>query len=445
MKDMEGKFPRGFCFGAATAAHQVEGNTRNDWTLWEKKNAARLAAEAALRPIPPTQGRPEEFEGRHAPASDTSTAGRQGKWPDYLLTKPPTPLEETNYLSGTATDHYHRYEEDFDMAEALGHNAHRFSLEWSRIEPKEEVWDEGEIAHYQNVIRALRTRGLEPFVTLWHFTLPLWLTEKGGVCAPHFPEYFARYARRAAEILQKEGVRFVITINEPKIYALNSYWRSIWPPQERSTFSFFRARAAMIRAHRAAYDAVKKTAKGIQVGIACNLSYFESGGGIVNDIAASLANWFWNNSILRRVQGSLDFIGLNYYFHNRIRYGFNKNENMITSDLGWELYPPGIAHVLRDLQRYDLPIYVTENGLADARDLHREWFIEETLQAILDVIRDGVDVRGYFHWSLLDNFEWDKGFWPRFGLIDVEHPTLRRTIRGSAHAYASLIRKHSTQ
>jgi beta-glucosidase len=144
---------------------------------------------------------------------------------------------------------------------------------------------------------------------------------------------------------------------------------------------------------------------------------------------------------ISRVKSYTDFIGLNYYFHNRIRYGLNKNDNERVSDMGWELYPSGISSILEKLKEFKLPVYITENGLADNADTNRAWFIHETLKEIYYSINNGVDVRGYFHWSLLDNFEWDKGFWPEFGLIHVERSTMKRTIRSSAEKYSDIIKQ----
>src|SRR5581483_3167797 len=165
----------------------------------------------------------------------------------------PNPLQEENYISGKACDHYHRFQEDFDIAKSLGHNAHRFSIEWSRIEPEEGKFDQKEIEHYRRVLKALRERGLEPFVTIWHWTLPLWLTEKGGILAEQFPEYFARYAETLANEF-KNDVRFWMTINEPEIVARQSYWIGNWPPQKKSIFLFYKAIGRLISAHRLSYD-----------------------------------------------------------------------------------------------------------------------------------------------------------------------------------------------
>jgi beta-glucosidase len=397
-----------FLFGAATASHQVEGGTHNDWTEWERQKAKQFAALAVSK-----------------------------KWPDHILNGFPNPLQEENYISGRACDHYRRFREDFDIARSLGHTAHRFSIEWSRIEPEEGKFDEGEIAHYGEVVAALRERGMEPFVTLWHYTLPVWLAEKGGVMNEKFSEYFARYAERMAVALK--DVSFWITINEPEIVAIYGYVRGTRPPEKRGIWGFYLSMSRIIRAHRAAYRSIKRTTPESRVGAAIHMSWFESAGGWVNDLLKYLVDRFGNFYFLNRTVAYSDFIGFNHYAHNRINWGFNKNENKETTDVGWEIYPESIYQVLKQLQKYHMPIYITENGLADARDAQREQFIDRYLACVKRAVNEGVDVRGYLHWSLLDNFEWDSGFWPRFGLVEIDYRTLERKVRPSALAYKKII------
>ena len=411
---MKERFPENFYWGSATSAHQVEGGNVNDWSVWEKASADRLAKEAERK------------------------FGYLPNWPE-IKEQAQNPK---NYISGRACEHYNRYEEDFDIAKSLRHNAHRFSIEWSRIEPEEGKWDEKEIEHYRQVVRALRSRGLEPFVTLWHWPVPLWLRDKGGVKSKSFPENFARYAEQMAKELP--DIRFWITLNEPEIYSASAYLKGVWPPQKRCLKSYWRVTKNLIHAHRLAFDVIKKIMPNAKVGIAKNNIYFEPyQNKFINRLLKKLIDWLWNFYFLDKISDRQDFIGLNHYFHNRIDYGFNKNENKKTSDMGWELYPEGIYHVLKNLKKYGKPVYITENGLADARDINREWFIKESLKNIRKAIREGVDVRGYFYWSLLDNFEWDKGFWPRFGLVEIDYKTMERKIRPSARAYAEICKNNS--
>ncbi len=395
-----GKFPEGFLWGAATSAHQVEGDNHNDWSEWEQENAMRLSQESG------------------------------GKYPPE------------NYISGRACDHYNRYEEDFDIAKSLSHNAQRFSIEWSRIEPEEGKFDEREIEHYRKVLHALRARGLEPFVTLWHWTLPLWMRDKGGVESKEFPKFFTRYAERMVREF-RDDVQFWVTLNEPTSVIYNAYFRDVWPPQRKSFSAALRVYHMLARAHTSAYVAIHNAAPQAQVGFANIMSYIEPASlGILDKLAARWADFFTNKYFLRLTGDSHDFYALQYYFYRKIIFpGRDINRPVWTNDMGWGIYPEGIYHLLLRLKKYGKPIYITENGVADVRDVHRTKFIKEHLAQIQRAIAEGADVRGYFYWSLLDNFEWDKGFWPRFGLVEVDYTAMERKIRPSAHAYARIIQE----
>jgi len=397
----EMKFPKGFLWGAATSSHQVEGGNFNSWSEWERENAARLVRKAG------------------------------NYWQKWQQKKFPEMFDLENYVSGWAADHYHRFKDDFDLAKELGHNAHRFSIEWSRIEPKEGKINQKEIEHYRQVLLALKERGIEPFVTLYHWTLPTWLAEKGGWLNPRAPYYFDRYVKIVSQNLF-EQVEFWITINEPNIYAFDSYFRGVWPPQKKSVFKYFKVIKNLIKGHKLAYRSLHLIDLDCQVGIARNNVYFEN---------IPLADYLWNKRFLSKIGEEQDFIGLNYYFHKRL-FG---NENKSVNNLGWEIYPEGIYHVLKGLKKYNKPIYITENGLADRDDTKREEFIKDHLGWVGKAIKEEVDVKGYLHWSLLDNFEWDKGFWPRFGLVEVDFRTMERKIRPSARVYGQICKENKIQ
>ncbi len=417
MRGKKLKFPENFLWGTATAAHQVEGGTNNDWTQWEKDNAERLAKEAS------------------------------GKWQAWQQEKFPEMFDPKNYISGRACDHYNRYEEDFDLAKSLGHNAHRFSIEWSRIESEEGKFDEKEIEHYRKVLQALRVRGMEPFVTLWHWTMPLWLSEIGGVENARFADYFSRYASLMAGKLGSE-VKFWVTLNEPTSVISNSYVFGNWPPQKKNIFSAQKVYRVLADAHNKAYFEIKKIDQNFQVGFANILQFIEplNKNSFLDKIAVKIFDYYANKKFLKLVEDKNDFLAVQYYFHNRIKFfGQTKNDNKIISDLSWEIYPEGIYRILKDLKKYNLPIYVTENGLADAKDKKRAEFIKKHLVWIHKAIEEGIDVRGYFYWSLLDNFEWDKGFWPRFGLIESNYETLERKVRPSALEYSKICKKNELE
>jgi beta-glucosidase len=395
------KFPDGFLWGTSTSAHQIEGNNYNDWTEWEKRTA-KARVEAA----------------------------RKQKWPGFLLRVHPSPLEEENYISGIAADHYSRYEEDFDLTKAMNNNAHRFSIEWSRIESEEGKFNSEEIEHYRKVIRALRARGLEPFLTLWHWTMPVWFVKKGGFEKRENIKYFVRFCDQVVSEFRND-VKFWIILNEPTVYSGMAYLVGERPPQRKNPFIFLRVIKNLAEAHNRVYEAIHRIDPDARVGIAHQVNYFQGW-------AAPFLNWFWVRRFLDKIQNQFDFIGINYYRRLLIRdLNFNAGKNQRT-DMNWEIYPKGIYYVLKDLAKYHKPIYITENGLADAADKYRAKFIIDHLKWIHRAISENVDVRGYFHWSLLDNLELDSGFWPRFGLIEIDYKTLERKPRPSSKVYGEI-------
>lgn len=378
------RFPKSFLWGCATAAYQVEGGIeRNDW--------AKI------------------------------------------------------FPAGAACDHYHRYEEDFNLLEDMGQNAYRFSIEWSRIEPEEGCFDEKEIEHYRVFLLELKRRHIQTFVTMHHFTNPEWFAKAGGWASSKAVYYFSRFAMRLLD--EYEGlVDFWITINEPLVYASTAYITGLWPPQKKNVFLFLKVLRNQVAAHKKAYEILHTKAKQeCRVGIAKSNIYFEPAAkkSFLDKLSASAADYFWNRYFLDTIKNRLDFIGLNYYFHKKVDFPLRtKNENRMTSDIGWEIYPEGIYHVLAELERYKKPVYITENGVADNRDFLRKDFIRDHLYWIYKAIQKGVDVRGYLHWSLLDNFEWEKGFRPRFGLIEIDYKTMERRPRPSARYYYEICKNN---
>ncbi len=419
------EFPKGFFWGAGTSSHQVEGGHHNEWTEWEKKNAERLAKEAR------DENWHDSWRG-YGKKERNAAFAKEASNPD-------------NYLSGTACDHWNRYEEDFDILEELHLNTYRFSIEWSKIEPEEGIFDQEAIDHYKKVITSLRHRGIEPFVTLWHFWLPVWIAESGGVLSPEFPDRFARYAERISKEFG-DSVTFYVTINEPDIYSSLSFLLGFWPPERKSIFLHFRALGHLKLAHKKAYSAIKAVAPHAKIGITKQFMHFVTlSRSPWNLLLCRFADWWWNTSIVDALKGYQDFIGFNYYQKKIIGKDIRDPEGIEHTDIGWEYDPESIYDALVALKRYDMPIYITENGLADATDRLRGRFITETLTSVHRAISDGADVRGYIHWSLLDNFELDKGFWPRFGLVHVDYKTQQRTIRDSARLYAKIAASDSLE
>ena len=364
------KFPKNFYWGTATSAYQVEGGIKNDW----------------------------------------SAVG--GK-----------------YNAGRACDHYNRFESDFDLAQKMNNNAHRFSIEWARIEPEQGKFDQKEIEHYKKVIKALKDRGLEPFVTLYHWTLPVWFAKKGGWLNKNAVDCFVKYVEFVVKNLS--DVKFWITINESNVYTSHSFLRGDWPPFKKSWFVTNRVLKQLEISHKKSYELIHKINPRFKVGIAKNNIDFRGILGLFYN------NYYWNYKFLNKIKKHQDFIGLNYYFSHSLLtnlFSFKKQR----TDMGWRIVPRGIHRVLKNLEKYNRPIYITENGLADADDKKRAKFITNHLFWIRKAIKQGIDVKGYFHWSLLDNFEWDKGFKPRFGLIEIDYKTLKRKPRPSSKVYAKI-------
>ena len=392
-------FPKNFLWGAATAAHQVEGNNLyNDWWAWEKKGGG---------------------------------------------TKP----------SGIACDHYKRFEEDFELAKKLNHNAHRLSIEWSRIEPEEGQWDEEVVKHYQEVLQSLKDKEMKTFVSLFHVTLPLWFAKKGGFEKKENIEYFKKFALFAASAFA-DKVDFWVTVNEPKTVIGGGYLQGLWPPQKKNRFLALRVYKNLALAHKEVYRALKNEFPNAQIGAVINmpaLHYY--GHRILGRFVPLFIRFLLNHSFYLLTGDTHDFLGLNYYLFHNIRfkdlttkYTKKKLEQTMLlerSDLGWPIYPPGIYEALISLKKYKLPIYITENGIADSQDKHREKFILNHLQWVYQAIEEGVDVRGYLHWTLMDNYEWAFGFKPKFGLIEVDFKTQKRKIRKSALVYAQICKDNT--
>ncbi|MFC1613443.1 glycoside hydrolase family 1 protein [Patescibacteria group bacterium] len=397
------QFPKGFFWGAGTSSHQVEGNINNDWSEWEKSKKRKRQLER-----------------------------------NKLISK----YGYENFISRKTCDHYNKYEEDFDIAKKLGHNAHRLSIEWSRIEPEEGKFNEQEIEHYSNVIKALRQRGLEPFVTLWHFTNPVWL--KNGWLNKKAVFYFTRYVEKITSAMG-DDVKFWITFNEPVTYSLCMYLQQKWIFNKYSIIKPFRQIRQLKKAHKKTYVAIKKINPKAQIGIVNNHTYFTRliKWDPIEWIIMIAVRYIKNKNFLNSVKNHIDFIGLNYYREIKIdpTFGFfdKKKER---NDMGWMINPKGIYYSLLAVKKYKKPIYITENGIPDTTDKKREKYIKEHLYWVWKAIQEGADTRGYLHWSLLDNFEWAHGFWPKFGLVEVNYKTMERKIRKSALAYGEICKRN---
>ncbi|MDO8618896.1 MAG: family 1 glycosylhydrolase [Candidatus Daviesbacteria bacterium] len=390
------KFPKDFLWGTATSAHQVEGNNQlNDWWAWEQ-------------------------------------------------------TKEPHLRSGLADNEYALYEQDFDIAKSLAQNAHRLSIEWSRIEPTEGQFDQNEIDHYKKVLRSLKERDMQVMLTLWHVTLPKWLADKGGWESFSSAGYFERFVKKIVPELQ-EYVDFWITVNEPGIYAFMAYLGGSeigpFPPAKKSNFSAIKATVNLARGHKKAYRVIHQLIPNAKVGMAQDVTSFEPfhKHSIIEQVTVGISDLITNHSFYFLTKGYHDFLGLNYYFHRR----FNLKTGLIpelvnpeaekqeVSDLGWEIYPEGLFEVLTDLSD-GIPIYITECGIASTNDDRRTRFLIHYLQQVYQAIQAGVKVKGFFYWSLLDVFEWERAYEAKFGLVEVDFKTQARTIRPSAEVYGEI-------
>ncbi|HEX3568794.1 MAG TPA: glycoside hydrolase family 1 protein [Candidatus Saccharimonadales bacterium] len=408
-------FPKDFFWGASTASHQVEGGTDTQWDAWERANAERLVttAEKRLSWLP-------DWQGIKAQATDPA-----------------------NYICGNGVEHYQRYREDFQILKQLNMNAFRFSIEWARIEPREGEWDAAAIQHYHDYIAELRRLGIEPFLTLWHWTMPRWFTDKGGFERRENVRYFERYAAKIAEEFGS-NVRHMIILNEPNIYTLISYGIAEWPPQRKNPLLVLRVYRHLVRAHTLAARAIKKQCPDVRVGIAMAMETSRplSPHNPLNKIVPAAVRYLWNFWFVDRIKHHLDFVGINFYSTSYYKwYGPQANPKTPVNDLGWYMEPRGLEELLgRVHRRYGKPLFITENGAADRKDQDRTWWLQETVAAMQGAIDAGVDLRGYLHWSLLDNFEWSHGWWPEFGLVHVDRKTMQRTIRPSAQWLADQLK-----
>ena len=425
------RFPEGFLWGAATAAHQVEGRLDNDWAHFER--------------------RPKTIKN-----GDRSDVG---------------------------VDHYHRFDSDFALAQDMGHNAHRLSVEWSRIEPERGSLDMAEVAHYHDVLASLRKRGLEPLVTLHHFTSPRWIADQGGWLSARRVEDFVRFATFMGREFRSE-VRYWITINEPNIYAWHSYVTGIWPPGKRSFGAALRSMSHMGRAHVLAYHALHEIYREDSrlaaplVGISQNLMTFacHSSWSPLDRAVAKAGDRIFNRSFLEAVTtgrarftvpllggirtsyagasgGALDFLGVNYYtrVHCRFPGVVMAAPGSPTNDLGWEIYPDGLYQAIRLANEFatlaggrKIPILITENGIDDRSGERRGAYLVQHLQAVHRAISEGVDVRGYVHWTLMDNFEWAEGYAPRFGLYYIDRQNdLARVETPAVPIYRAVARSNA--
>jgi beta-glucosidase len=413
-------FPPDFLWGTATSAYQVEGTNENsDWWAWEAESGRIL-------------------EG---------------------------------HRSHLACDWWQNAERDLDLAAELGTNAHRLSLEWSRIEPEPSVFDQEAIERYREILQYCRKLGLEPMVTLHHFSNPLWLVEKGDFNSDIVIDYFQRYVDKVVTELGDLVPKW-ITINEPITYAVLRYLTREFPRPSRYGYgALHEAIHNLLRCHAAAYHTIKDIHPHSLVGTANNMQIFEAppDGKMLDRWWAGkvsrLYNDAWPDALhtgrfrgllgskrIKDLAGTFDFTGVNYYTRFYVRFpptdGFVEREwgpEATVSDGNYgEVYPYGLYRIIdRVWKRYGKPVYITENGVPDQADRIRPGFIIDHLRQVWHAISFNYPVMGYYHWSLVDNFEWDRGWTQRFGLIAMDPETQERNWRLSAHLYREICRSYA--
>ncbi len=423
-------FPKDFIFGVATSAYQIEGAVHED-------------------------GRGESI------------------W-DSFCREPGRIKDHTN--GDVACDHYHRLESDLDLIQGLGVNAYRFSVAWPRIQPSGTgAANEAGLAFYERLVDGLIARGIEPHLTLYHWDLPQALQDVGGWTNRQTAEHFADYARIVAGRLGHK-VRSIATLNEPWCSSILSYQLGEHAPGWHNTGAALSAAHHLLLGHGLAMRAMRKLKSPAELGIVLNLgpAYPATP---ADEAAARIADgtfnrWFLDPLFrgeypqdiweyygpyapemeagdLEIIQEPLDFLGVNYYTRSYVAQSGDKPAQASYTDMGWEVYPAGLRDLLVRLKHdYTLPpIFITENGAAypdvpsaggEVHDPERVAYFEGHLNAVLQASQAGVDVRGYFAWSLMDNFEWAFGYSKRFGLVYVDYQTQQRTLKDSAKWYQAL-------
>jgi beta-glucosidase len=414
-------FPRGFLWGAATASHQVEGsNTNNNWWAWEQE-------------------------------------------PGRILHE---------HKSGLACDWWNgRWREDFNRASETGQNAHRLSLEWSRIQPSPDRWDESALDRYRDMLRALRERDMTSLVTLHHFSEPLWMYQQGGWENPQSVEWFNKYVAKVVEAL-KEYTSLWCTINEPNVWATFAFLMGVFPPGKQDFMSTMKVLENMARGHAAAYHTIHGIQPTARVGIAINYRGFDPAKTWfpLDNLAAWMQSRLYNDLFPRilsegvmalpigrkripEARGTQDYLGINYYTKDYVSFNLLKAKEMFgrryyasDADLSSTGFisnqPEGLFEALKWGRQFQVPMIVTENGVEDADDQLRPRYLIQHIHQVWRAVNFNWPVKGYFLWTLVDNFEWERGWTQRFGLWELDPETQVRRKRPSADLYAEICQQN---
>jgi beta-glucosidase len=389
---MPGSFPDGFVWGTATAAHQIEGgNWNNDWWAWE-----------------------------HTPGSGCAEP------------------------SGDACDSWNRWADDVELVAGLGFGSYRFSIEWSRIEPEDGEWSAASVAHYRRFCEALLEAGVEPVVTFHHFTTPRWVAHGGGWAeldtAKRFGEFCARAAAELAGVMRR-----ACTINEPNIVSAIGYLAGRFPPGKQDVELRRKVNRVFVDAHRQAVAGIRAAAPGVPVGMTLSMDDYQAVEG--GESQRDRIRYRMQDEFLEATEGD-DFIGVQTYSRSRVGpQGLLPTEDGVpVLPMGYEYWPQALEATLRrawDVTKGQVPLLVTENGIGTDDDSQRIAYVRDALEGVLRALADGIDVRGYTYWSLLDNFEWAFGYRPRFGLVAVDRTTFARTPKPSARWLGEVARANA--
>jgi beta-glucosidase len=413
-------FPRGFLWGTATAAYQVEGNNPNsNWYAWEQQPGRIVNGDK----------------------------------------------------SGLACDWWNgRWREDFRRAAEGGQNAHRMSVEWSRIQPAPDRWDEEALNRYVEIVRGIVELNMTPLITLHHYSDPQWFVEQGGWEDDTAAGYFEKYVRRVVGAL-KDYTNLWCTLNEPNGYAMLGFYQGLFPPGKKDIVLAFKVMVNLVRAHAAAYHAIHQIQPEARVGMA---NYYRSLqprkkwsplDGLVANLLMGLNNIFpaaATDGIIRflnrrkrvaEAKGTQDFLGIDYYTRDYVSFDLFKPSELFSRRAfrpGAELSttgflanePAGMFEALKWGLKYNVPIIVTENGFEDAEDRIRPKYIVDHLHQVWRAVNFNWPIKGYFHWTLVDNFEWERGWTQRFGLWELDVETQARRKRPSADLYAEICREN---
>tara|TARA_B100001029_G_C15063817_1_gene461352 strand:- start:1582 stop:2979 length:1398 start_codon:yes stop_codon:yes gene_type:complete len=419
------KFPQNFIWGTATAAHQIEGNCTNNWS---------------------------EFEKGYKENNEPNIKDRQ--------------------KSGLACDSWNRYKEDINLIKEIGVSHYRFSIEWSKIQPNENEINHIAINHYHKMINSLIENNITPVITLYHFTHPIWFDRKGAFEKKTNIQYFVKFCKIVFNEFSSK-VSLWCTINEPAVMTSMGYFSGEFPPGKKDSQLCAVVLSNLLNAHVEVYHSLKilKNGKNVQIGIVKNINHFDpwKRWNILDWVVTWAVNKFFNYSTLEffrtgnfnvKLPGLMwysdmnelainanDFIGLNYYSHNYLKFNWSFKEPFIVkykvddimTDMPYSIYGEGLYRAIQDISILNLPIFITENGIADAKDDRRELFIKRYLYSVSEAIKDGYDVRGYFYWSLLDNFEWAFGYDMKFGLYKVDFKTQERKLRKGSQPFKKII------